>query len=86
MTLTARKLLKYRIAAVNIGIAPTIRQEEVTIEAHLLDFQGDLVGKVIEVIFHKRLRPEKMFPSLDALIAAIASDVADVRAYFSGTA
>ncbi len=69
------------MAAVNIGIAPTIRQEQVTIEAHLLDFQGDLVGKVIEVVFHKRLRPEKKFSSLDELIAAIAADVTAVRSH-----
>ena len=71
------------MAAVNIGIAPTIRQEAVTIEAYLLDFDGDLAGRVIEVIFHRRMRPEKKYPSLDALIAAIAEDVAQVRAYFS---
>lgn len=71
------------MAAVNIGIAPTIRQEEVTIEAHLLDFQGDLVGKVIDVVFHKHLRPEKKYASLDTLITAIAEDVAAVRSYFA---
>ncbi len=70
------------MAAVNIGIAPTIRQDQVTIEAHLLDFHGDLVGKVIEVIFYKRMRPEKKFSSLGALIAAIAEDVRVVRDYF----
>ena len=71
------------MAAVNIGIAPTVRQETVTVEAFLLDYSGDLVGKVIEVVFHRRMRPEKKYPSLDALIAAIAEDVAQVRAYFS---
>jgi riboflavin kinase/FMN adenylyltransferase len=70
------------MAAVNVGIAPTIRQAEMTIEAHLLDFHGDLVGKVIEVVFHKRLRPEKKFPSLNALIEGIAADVAVVREHF----
>jgi riboflavin kinase/FMN adenylyltransferase len=74
------------MAAVNIGIAPTIRQEEVTIEAHLLDFHSDLVGKVIEIVFHKHMRPEKKFASLDALIAGIAEDVAAVRSYFTATA
>jgi len=69
-------------AAVNIGIAPTIRQEEVVIEAHLLDFDGDLVGKTIEVVFCRHMRPEKKFASLEDLIAGIADDVANVRAYF----
>jgi riboflavin kinase/FMN adenylyltransferase len=70
------------MAAVNVGIAPTIRQEQMTIEAHLLDFHGNLVGRVIEIVFHKRLRPEKKFSSLDELIAAIAEDVAVVREHF----
>ncbi len=72
------------MAAVNVGIAPTIRQEEMTVEAFLLDFHGDLVGKIIEVVFHKRLRPEKKFPSLEVLVDAIAADVASVRSHFAG--
>lgn len=70
-------------AAVNIGIAPTIRHDDVTIEAHLLDFSGDIVGDGIEIVFHERVRPEKKFPSLDALCAQIDSDVERVRKYFS---
>jgi riboflavin kinase/FMN adenylyltransferase len=76
---------RYR-AAVNIGIAPTIRHEDIMIEAHLLDFSGDIVGKRIEIVFHKRLRPEKKYATLDELIAAIAEDVAEVRSFFEGTA
>lgn len=71
-------------SAVNIGIAPTIRSEEVLIESHLLGYAGELAGKTVEVVFHRRLRPEKKFPSLDALTAAIAMDVEAVRAYFRG--
>ena len=71
-------------AAVNIGIAPTIRQEDLTIEAHLLDFDGDLRGKEIDVIFHDRIRPEKKFGSVDELIAQIGRDVNTVRQYFNG--
>ncbi|MBW7865603.1 MAG: bifunctional riboflavin kinase/FAD synthetase [Candidatus Hydrogenedentes bacterium] len=71
-------------SAVNIGIAPTIRSEEVLIESHLLGYAGDLEGKTVEVVFHRRLRPEKKFPSLDALTAAIAADVEAVRAHFQG--
>lgn len=70
------------MAAVNIGIAPTIRHEDIMIEAFLLDFSGELVGKTLEIEFHKRLRPEKRFDSLEALIAAIDTDVEQTRAYF----
>lgn len=70
-------------AAVNIGIAPTIRHDSAMVEAYVLDFEGDLVGKTIEIRFHRRLRPEKKYDSLEALIAAIAADVEDVRAHFT---
>jgi FAD synthase len=43
------------------------------------------VGREIEIIFHKRLRPEKKYDGLDALIAAIGEDVAQIRAYFEET-
>lgn len=75
---------RYR-AAVNVGVAPTVRHEDMMIEAHLLDFAGDLLRKPIEVIFHKRLRPEKRFESYKALTEAIARDVAEIRAYFAGS-
>lgn len=69
-------------AAVNIGIAPTIRNEDITIEAHLLDFDEDITGKDIEIIFHHRVRPERKFPSREALIEQITKDVDTVRDYF----
>ena len=69
-------------AAINIGIAPTIRHDDIMIEAHLLDFAGELRGQTIEVLFHKRLRPELKFPSKEALVELIALDVATTRAYF----
>ena len=73
----------HKPAAVNIGIAPTIRHEDITIEAYLLDFDGNLVGKKIELIFHRRIRPEKKFASITALTEAIAEDVEETRAHFA---
>ncbi len=73
-------------AAVNIGVAPTIAHDNVVVEAHILDYDHQLAGTSIDVIFHKRLRPEKKFPSYEALIEAIAKDVADIRAYFDNPA
>lgn len=70
-------------SAVNIGIAPTILQEDVTIEAFILDFDQNIVGRAIEVVFHKRIRPEKKYDNLDDLIKAIDADVAHTRAYFA---
>lgn len=71
-------------SAVNIGIAPTIRHEDVMIEAHVLDFSGDLLGEEIEIIFHKRVRPEKKFNSYEELTQQIDRDVAAAREYFRG--
>lgn len=69
-------------AAVNIGIAPTIRHEDQTIEAHLLDFNENIRDREIEIIFHRRIRPEKKFPTYEALIDQIRQDVEDTRDYF----
>lgn len=71
-------------AAVNIGIAPTIRHEDVTIEAHILDYDNNILGRAIEIVFFRRLRSEKKFPSYEALVDQIRQDVRDTRAYFVG--
>ena len=71
-----------RVAAVNIGIAPTMRDTHPLVEAHLLDFAGALGDVEMELFLYKRLRPEKKFVSRDALIAAIAADVQYIRNYF----
>ena len=70
-------------AAVNIGVAPTIRNEDLTIEAYLLDFDGAIEGAEIELVFRKRLRSETKFPTVQDLIAQIRRDVDAVRAYFA---
>ena len=54
-----------------------------TIEPHLLDFAGDLYGKMIHVELHKFLRPEKRFESGRALRAAIDENVKQTREFFA---
>ena len=66
-------------AVVNIGIRPTFDGLQHTIEAHLLDFEGDLYGREIEIRFVERLRGEQKFDSIDALVAQITTDVARAR-------
>ena len=71
-------------AAVNVGVRPmfvTGRGE--LIEAYLLDFDGDLYGETLEIEFLKRLRGEKRFPTIDALIEQMGRDVEDARAFAS---
>jgi riboflavin kinase/FMN adenylyltransferase len=68
-------------AAVNIGRRPTVYASEggLCVEAHLLDFAGELYGQEIELTFLKKLREERQFPSAAALQAQIAQDVAEAR-------
>ncbi len=70
-------------AAINIGFAPTIPHDEMTIEAFILDFNKDIRGERIEIEFLKRIRGEVKFASKEALIEQIGQDVAQVKDYFS---
>jgi riboflavin kinase/FMN adenylyltransferase len=51
----------------------------VAIEAHLLDFEGDLYGCRVRLAFVRRLRAEMRFPSVDALRKQIGTDAAEAR-------
>ena len=67
-------------AAVNVGYKPTVTDERAALlEAHLLDFDEDLYGKTIEVIFHHKIREEMKFDGLDALKAQMVRDIEKVR-------
>jgi riboflavin kinase / FMN adenylyltransferase len=66
-------------ACTNIGLAPTFERGESRIEAYLIDFEGDLYGRVVEVCFVQRIRPEKKFSGVDALKEQIARDVEEAR-------
>jgi riboflavin kinase/FMN adenylyltransferase len=63
----------------NIGTCPTFDNQELTLEVHLLDFNGDLYGETLQVEFTARLRDEQRFSSIDALAAQIRSDMAAAR-------
>jgi len=71
-----------RMAAVSVGVNATIDPAaEPTVEAHLLDFDGDLYGQRIVVTFHRRLRGMVQFDGLPALVAQIQADVNETRRY-----
>ena len=72
-------------AVTNVGVRPTVHNgPDVTVEACLLDFQGDLYGRRLRLEFFDHLRQEIRFDSLDALRAQIHSDAETTRAYFAG--
>jgi len=67
-------------AALSVGSNPTfVSGGAVSIEAHLLDFDGDLYGRRLRVEVLHRLREERRFESVDALVAQIQADIAQVR-------
>jgi riboflavin kinase/FMN adenylyltransferase len=68
-------------AAVNIGVRPTFGSGRAElIEAHLIDFDGDLYGSELRLEFLDRLRGERRFATVEALIDEMRSDVALARA------
>ena len=66
-------------AAISIGRTPTFAGHELLVEAHLLDFQGDLYDRSLRVDFLDWIRGQQKFASVDALKEQIAQDVARVR-------
>jgi riboflavin kinase/FMN adenylyltransferase len=66
-------------ACTNVGVAPTFARVESRVEAYLLDFDGDLYGRVVDVGFTRRIRGEKKFSGIDELKAQIQRDVDQAR-------
>ena len=69
-------------AAVNVGVRPTFGTgRAVLVEAYLLDRDVDLYGKTLKLDFLKRLRGERRFESIDALVEQMRKDVERTRAF-----
>jgi len=72
-------------AMLNIGVRPTVGGDLTqTVEAHLLDFEGDLYDQQLRVEFIARLRDEQKFDGLDALKAQLALDADEARRHLIG--
>jgi riboflavin kinase/FMN adenylyltransferase len=72
-------------AVVNVGRRPTFGGGETTVEAHLLDYEGDLYGRTLRVEFWELLRDERSFRGPEALVAQIRDDIADARTVLART-
>lgn len=70
------------LAVTNVGNRPTVNGHRITVEPWLLDFDGDLYGKRLTLSFHRFLRREVKFPSLDALKEEIVKNAAETRKFF----
>ncbi len=70
---------EWRAGAMSVGIRPTFDGKLRTLEVHLLDWDGDIYGRDVEVQFVEWLRPELRFDGREALIEAIRADVENTR-------
>lgn len=68
-----------RPAVINVGTRPTFDGKALSVEAHLLDFEGDLYGKRLTLKLVDRIRDELRFDGVDALVAQIHADVESAR-------
>jgi riboflavin kinase/FMN adenylyltransferase len=66
-------------AVTNIGVRPTFDGMRRKVEAHLLDWSGDLYNKQLKLEFRQRLRGERKFGGIDELRAQIAFDAQQAR-------
>ena len=71
-------------AALSVGYRPTFGGTQLRVEAFLLDFEGDLYQKRLELRFVKYLHPDIKFPSTDDLVRQLHKDVADTRRIVRG--
>jgi riboflavin kinase/FMN adenylyltransferase len=68
----------------NIGFRPTVDGANRSLEVHLFDFDGDLYGQQVAVLFHQRMRPEHKFENLTALQNQLVADRQAVMQFFKG--
>jgi riboflavin kinase/FMN adenylyltransferase len=70
---------RWHAGAANLGWRPTVGGRDLRLEAHILDFAGDLYGRRIRVAFIEHLRGERRFAGLEELKAQIAADCDEAR-------
>lgn len=67
-------------AAVNVGVRPTFATGRgLLVEAHLIGFDGDIYGETLRIAFLERLRGERAFESVEALVVQMNRDVEQAR-------
>lgn len=66
-------------ACTNVGVAPTFKRGENRIEAHLIGFEDEIYGEVVDVAFLKKIRDERRFSGIEELKEQIRRDVEEAR-------
>ena len=76
---------QHRCAVTNVGVRPTVADNDgrITVEGFILDFSGDLYSHTVRMEFHKRLRGERKFPTMEALAEEIRRNAQQTREYFA---
>ncbi len=68
----------------NVGTRPTVYENyQRVVESHILDFSADVYGERVELMFHRQLREERIFPTVMDLSAQIGRDVEATREHFA---
>jgi riboflavin kinase/FMN adenylyltransferase len=75
----AADTIKLLDGVANIGYNPTFNRDDLIVEVHILDFEGDFYGSELELYFVDRLRDEKSFNGVEELKSQIARDVNKTR-------
>jgi riboflavin kinase/FMN adenylyltransferase len=70
-------------AVASLGTRPTVNGKEPLLEVHVFDFDGDLYRRYLHVDFIERLRDERRFESIDALVGQMHEDAARAREILS---
>ena len=73
-----------KMAVVNVGVRPTFGGQALSVEAHVVDFAGDLYGVEVALDLVAKVREEQRFRSAAELIAQIREDVEQARALLQG--
>lgn len=74
---------KTHTAVLNIGFNPTFSNDKLSIEAHIIDFEGNILGKYLEVFFIDRIRDEMKFDGPEKLAEQIKKDIGKARKILS---
>jgi riboflavin kinase/FMN adenylyltransferase len=72
-------------AVASLGIRPAVQGEELLLEVHIFDYEGDLYRRYLHVDFIARLRDEEWFPNLDALVEQMHKDAALAKKILAGS-
>jgi riboflavin kinase/FMN adenylyltransferase len=75
---------EWRPGAVNVGINPTFGEKKKKLEVHLLEYNGDLYDRILEVVLVACIRTEKKFKSINRLIRRMTADCRKVKKLLYG--